>query len=263
MLSRKPSLGFTLLCVSLLMAAAGAILGLGITYLHEVKSVKREINTRFSSTANGFAQRMTPAFLSRLERDDPKALVEVNTYLSTLNFTLTEYPAARVKIFSIDGKEGGPKNAFALESPDFEIDDETELSSMLLDVITTERALVRGFSGELEDIGAATNVLRSSFGNSNAKSMTLRAVFPTRVGDQRIFVATESLVSSKNLRFTSVLEIRHLLPLIGIVPLLISLIFHLYHLSSFLSLIFLISLVSHLSYLSSLLSRISLVSHLS
>ncbi|MDA8909224.1 MAG: hypothetical protein P1U81_10280 [Verrucomicrobiales bacterium] len=55
--------------------------------------------------------------------------------------------------------------------------------------------------------------------------MSLRAVFPTRVGDETIYVATESVVSSRILRLTSVLDLHHLYPLIGIVPLLLSLIF--------------------------------------
>lgn len=225
MFSRRPSLGFTLLCVSLTMAAVGAILGIGITYLHEVKNEQRNLNADFSSKVAEFAQRMTPALLNRLESGEASALAEVEAYLNAINYTLQLEPAAQVKIFSVDSSGAGPKTAFTYQTPTFESDDDASLPSMLLDVISTGRFLVRGFAGELEDLDEATNVLRASFGNSNAKSMTLRAVFPTRVGDDTIYVATESLVSSRILRLTNVLDLRHLFPLIGIVPLLISLIF--------------------------------------
>src|SRR6056297_501496 len=164
MLSRKPSLGFTLLCVSLLMAAAGAVLGLGITYFHEVKSAKREINAQFSGVAGEFAQRMTPAFLAELENEEPKALAEIDTYLNAINFTLGPKPGARVKIFNLRENKKGPKTAFTFETPDFHADDEAALPAMLLDVIATGRPLLNSFSGDLEDIDTTTNVLRASLG---------------------------------------------------------------------------------------------------
>jgi len=225
MSSRRPSLGFMLLFASLIMAAAGAVLGLGVTYLHEVKTAKRNLNERFYAVVAEFSREMSPNFLGKLEVENPAALAEVDSFLNNINYTLSDRPVARVKIFSIDEAEGGPKTAFVQESTAYEAEDEAMLPSMLLDVITTGRPLFRGFAGELEDLDAATNVLRASFGNSNAKSMTLRAVFPTQVGNERIYVAAESVVSTRILRLTSVLDLRHLFPLIGIVPLLISLIF--------------------------------------
>lgn len=62
--------------------------GLGITYLHEVKNEKSNLNSDFSSKVAEFSQRMTPALLKRLEKEEKNALEEVETYLSTVNYTL-------------------------------------------------------------------------------------------------------------------------------------------------------------------------------
>lgn len=225
MSSRRPSLGFTLLCASLFMAGAGAVLGLGITYLHEVRNEKKNLNADFYSKVGEFSRGLTPALLRELGTEKPSALSEVDAFLSAVNYTLSPNPSARIKIFSIEESEKGPTMAFIKTSEIFDSEDETTLSSMLLDAITTGRPILRGFSGDLEDLGETTNVLRASFGNSNARSTVLRAVFPSRIGDEKIYVAAESVVSSRILQLTSVLELRHLFPLIGIVPLLISLIF--------------------------------------
>lgn len=62
--------------------------GFGITYLHEVKNEKSNLNSDFSSKVAEFSQRMTPALLKRLEKEEKNALEEVETYLSTVNYTL-------------------------------------------------------------------------------------------------------------------------------------------------------------------------------
>lgn len=207
------------------MAAAGAVLGISITYLHELKNEKKNLNSDFTSKAAAFAQRFSPKVFEQLKNDDPEGLRVVRNYLDAINYTLTSEPGAKFQVFAPDDDGSGPTVSFTFKTETFIDDDETALPTLLLDSVTTDRQLVNGFTEDLEDIGAATNVLRSSFGNSNARPTTLRAVFPTRVGAETIFIGTETLVSSKYLRITSILELRHFFPLIGIVPLLISLIF--------------------------------------
>ncbi|MDF1826618.1 MAG: ATP-binding protein [Verrucomicrobiales bacterium] len=207
------------------MAAAGAFLGIGITYLHELKNEKKNLNADFYSKAAEFSQRLTQKQLDHLKNNDPQGVGEVQDYLEAVNYTLSVFPAARLRIYSLDANGGGPVVAFNHETKTFIEDDETALPSILLDATTTGRPIMKGLAGDLEDLGAATNSLRSSFGNSNARPTTLRAIFPTKVAGETYYIGTESLVSSKFLRITNILELRHFFPLIGIVPLLISLIF--------------------------------------
>lgn len=222
---RRPSLGFTLLCASLLMAAVGACLGLAITYLHEVKNEKRMISADFSSKAAAFAQRLTPEMTTRLIDEDEAISSEIRDLLSSLNYTLNSEPEARIAIYQKPPESSSPIEIFVSSSPSYTSDKPTAISEMLLDVINTNRPLVGGFFDDSETVGSATNALRASIGNANAKPTTMRSVFPAVLNGTPTFFTTEAKVSPDVLKFTSVLEIRHLFPLLGIVPLLISLVF--------------------------------------
>ena len=222
---RRPSLGFSLLCASLIMATLGACLGLAITYLHEVKNEKRNLSSDFSSKAAAFAQRLTPDLTQRLMEEDEAASSEIRNLLSSLNYTLTTNPEARIAIYQKPSEAAPPVELFVSSSPSYTNDDPAAISEMLLSVIGSNRPLVRTFSDEAENLSSATNNLRASLGNANAKPTTMRAVFPAILNGTPIFFTTEAKVSPNVLRLTSVLEIRHLFPLLGIVPLLLSLVF--------------------------------------
>ncbi len=215
----RPSLGFSLLCVSLTMAAAGACLGLAITYLYEFKNEKQNLSSDFSSKAGAFAQRLNPELTRRLIENDNSAIGEVRNFIASLNYTISSHPDAKIAIYQKLEESSSPIEIFATSSDGYTPDEPTAISEMLLDVISTNRPLVRTFSSE-----AVTNSLRASIGNANAKR-TMRAVFPAVLNGTPTFFTIESKVSPDVLRLTSVLDLRHLLPLVGIIPLLIYLIF--------------------------------------
>lgn len=207
------------------MAAVGASLGLAITYLHEAKNEKRNLSSDFSSKAAAFAQRFTPGMMERLIEEEEAASAEIRNLLSSLNYTLSNRPQARIAIYQKPSESASPVEIFVSSSPEFISDEPTAIPEMLLDVISTNRPLIRTFSNEVESIHNATNGLRASLGNANAKPTYMRAVFPAVLNGTPTFFTTEARVSPDVLRLTSVLEIRHLFPLLGIVPLLVSLIF--------------------------------------
>ena len=159
MSSRKPSLGFILVCVSLIMAAVGTILGLGISYLHEVAYEKRNLSSEFSSKVAEFAQRLTPELTTRLEREEETAIEEIDDFLGSLNYTLTSAGQARIKIYRKPDKSSRPLEILNRSTAEFESSDDTALAEILLDVITTGRPLVRGFTVEKESLRSATNNL--------------------------------------------------------------------------------------------------------
>jgi len=222
---RRPSLGFSLVLVSLSMAGIGMFIGLGFTYLHEVKTEKRELTSDFSSKAAAFAQRVTPQLVRKLESEDPAAMDEVANFLASLNYTLSPAPESKITIYRKAKPTASPVELFSHASAGFENDDPTTIATMLLDVITTGRPIVRGFSRESESVSVIANDLRASLGNSNARATTLRAVFPAILNGEPTFVAAEAKVTPEILEITSVLELRHFFPLLGILPLLVSLIF--------------------------------------
>lgn len=225
MRSRKPTLGFSLVCVSLFMAAAGALLGLCFAYFHEVNQETRNLSTDFSSRCASYSQRLTPETLEGLVSDSPTATSEVSSFLETLNYTLGSHAQSSVSIYRKSGLSDAPHLIFATSTSDFESESETELSMLLLEVIESNIPSVQGISEQDDGGASATNLLRASFGNDNARAMTVRSVFPIQMQSSRIYVVSEAKVSPGYFRVTRVLELRHLFPLIGIIPLLISLIF--------------------------------------
>ncbi len=225
MSSRKPSLGFTLVCVSLFMAAAGAILGLGITYIHEVQNEKRNLRSDFSSKAAELAQRLTPSLVKRLENEEPVAIEEMSDFLRSLNYTVSPVANARITIFRKKDQLSRPDQLFTTHSAGFDNDDNTSIAEMLLDVITTGRPIIRGFSDDHEPLQEATGRLNASADRGQAKNATMRAVFPAILNGEPTFLAAEAEVSPDILKITSILQLRHFFPLLGIIPLLASLIF--------------------------------------
>jgi len=99
MTSRKPSLGFTLLIVSLLMAAIGAFLGLGITYFHEVQREKQYMVSDFSSKISDFAQRLNADQISRLESDAEDETSDIGALMASINYTMSAQTRTRIKVF--------------------------------------------------------------------------------------------------------------------------------------------------------------------
>ena len=223
MTSRKPSLGFTLLIVSLLMAAIGAFLGLGITYFHEVQREKQYMVSDFSSKISDFAQRLNADQISRLESDAEDETSDIGALMASINYTMSAQTRTRIKVFIKRGENSRPQEIFEKASPEFEIQDDTKIPELLLESLVSHRAVIQGFSEELADIPTATTDLRPSIGNG--KPNTLRGVIPTLVNGANVYTAVEAQVTPNLFFVTNILKLRHFFPLVGIVPLLVSLIF--------------------------------------
>lgn len=222
---RKPTLGFTLLCGSLLMAAVGAVFGLVISYLHEVKGETRSITLDFSSKTAAFSQRLSQETLTNLLLGDPMATNEVIGFLDSLNYVFENDAKARLAIFRRPSIDKPLEEIYFTETEGYLSPDDKAISMLLLDAATSHRPIVRGISVDEAGTTSPTNLLRAGFGNANAKALPMRAIYPTASADAPIFVCVETLVSPRYFALTRVLELRHLLPLFGILPLLFSLIF--------------------------------------
>ena len=224
MFSRKPSLGFTLLIVSLLMAAVGAFLGLGITYYHEVQREKHYIINDFSSKISDFAQRLTAEQIAQLEADADDNSSDIGVFMSSINYTMSSDTKVRITIYLKRGENSRPHEIFRKASPEFDdTEDETKVPELLLESLVTNRPVIAGFSDEFSNVSSLTNELRSSVGNG--KSTTLRGVIPTVVNGANVYTAVESQVTPQTFFLTNILELRHFFPLIGIIPLFASLMF--------------------------------------
>ena len=220
----KPSLGFMLLIVSLSTAAIGAALGLGISYLQELQLARREILSDFSTKSAAFSQQLTPEAMGRIAMSGNEPTVEVRNFLHRLNYTYADTSEARLTIFRKTG-ETPPivrfSDHYLAEFPD--PDDDALLGELISDAVAQNISIIRGFSEDYKTLSGASNGIRAILGSGN--SQTLGGAFPTLIGGEAYYFVVQARVNPEVLGFTSVMELRHFLPLIGIVPLFASLIF--------------------------------------
>jgi len=220
----KPSLGFMLLIVSLLTAAIGAALGLGISYLQELQLARREILSDFSAKSAAFSQKLSPEAMGQIATGANEPTDEVRNFLHLLNYTYAEAGEARLTIFRKTG-ETPPivrfSDHFLSEFP--EPDDDALLGELISDVVAQNFSIIKGFSEDYKTISGASNGIRAILGSGT--SQTLGGAFPTVIGGETYYFVAQARVNPELLSFTSVMQLRHFLPLIGIVPLFASLIF--------------------------------------
>ncbi len=223
MISVKPSLGFMLLVGSLVTAGAGAALGLGISYLQEVQLKRREIVSDFSTKAAAFSQQLAPDSLAAIPLEEDEPPVEIRAFLQRLNYTFTGIPESRVTILHRTG--GNPPlerlhDHFVGDFPP--PDDDASLAGLVTEALARDHAVIAGFPGDEGTLSGATGI-RSILGTGGPT--TIGAGFPIVIAGESVLVIAQARVSPRLLSFTQVMELRHFLPLIGIVPLFASLIF--------------------------------------
>lgn len=223
MLSWKPSLGVSLVVASLLMAAMGAALGLGVTYLHEAKNKRLILKSDFSSKCAEFAQRLTPKVVEDLASSTPDSPGLARSFAASLNYNLNKTEDAKIDILLHDPESGSPKSVFSFQTDSFEEQPNFEMSALLMEAASTQRPVIWGFSEEIENLSTATNALRAAFGNGD--STRLVAAFPLTLYGDRAHLIVQTEVSPELFEVSQIIQMRHLFPLVGIVPLLASLIF--------------------------------------
>ncbi len=222
MFSVKPSLGFMLLVGSLVTAGAGAALGLGISYLQEVQLKRREIVADFSTKAAAFSQQITPETLAAVSLAGDEPPKEIQAFLHRLNYTFAATPESRTTILHRTGGNPPLEELHDLSIGDFPSSDEDLfLAHLITETLARNHAVIVGFPGSEVALGASG--LRSILGTGSPT--TLGAGFPIVIAGQSILVIVQSKVDPRLLSFTQVMELRHFLPLIGIIPLFASLVF--------------------------------------
>lgn len=219
----RPSLGFLLLLGSLCMAVVGAILGLSISYLQEVKLKRREIQSDFSMKAAGFAHQLDANFYAAISLAGEDESADLRAFLHRLNYSLKEVPESRLTLFRKNDGEATYGRLFKLALSSFDsAEDEALLEKLVNDTIARQHAVIVGFPGEDGALSLASG-LKSLLGTGS--NTTLGAGFPITLANKPGLLVVQSRVSPRLLGFTQVMELRHFLPLIGIVPLFVSLIF--------------------------------------
>jgi signal transduction histidine kinase/CheY-like chemotaxis protein len=224
MRSAKPSLGLMLLLGSLSAAGIGAAMGLGISYLQEVQSKRREIVSEFSTKVAAFAQSLTPESLAEMAFASGEASDQARTFLHRINFSFGEMPESRVTVFHRIGGNEALELLFDHSIGEFPAQEDDELLRRLVDeALANNHAVVEGFPGDKATISGASLGLRSLLGTGTPQA--IGAGMPAIVGGEPFLVVAQTRVSPRLLAFARVMELRHFLPLLGIVPLLGSLVF--------------------------------------
>lgn len=222
--SFKLSLGFVLLLGSLVTAGIGAGLGLGISYLQEVQSKRRNLVSEFSTKAAVFSQRLTPESIAEISLGGKKNPDNVRNLLHQLNYTSSGVGESRVTIFHKTDGQPPLERLFDRFLGEFPSPEEDTFLAYLSDQCQSEnQAVIVGFPGDDSTLQGSASGLGSILGTGS--DHVLGAAFPVVVSEQTFVVVTQARVNPKILSFSSVMELRHFLPLFGIVPLFASLIF--------------------------------------
>ena len=220
----KPSLGVILLVVSLLTVAIGASLGLGISYLQEFQLARREILSDFSTKSADFSQQLTTEDMANIATSGNEPTDEVRSFLHRLNYTLSDSGESRITIFRKTG--AAPpivriSDHYLSEFP--KPDRDALLGELISDAVAQNISIIRGFSEDFKTFTGASNGIRAILGSGTTQ--TLGGAFPAVIGGETYYLVTQARVNPEVLSFTSVMHLRHFLPLIGIIPLFTSLIF--------------------------------------
>jgi len=224
MFSVKPSLGFMLLTGSLVTAGVGAALGLGISYVQEVQLNRREIVADFSNKSAAFSQKLTPESIAEISLGGDETPDEIRTFLYRINYTFTETAESRVTIYHQTGGEPPLERLYDRALGEFPApEDDTFLNHLTTEVLSLNQSVVEGFPGDETTLSGASSGLRSILGTGSPR--TIGAAFPVVIAEEPFFVVTQARVNPRLLAFTRVMELRHFLPLLGIIPLFASLIF--------------------------------------
>ncbi|HRQ91206.1 MAG TPA: HAMP domain-containing protein, partial [Bacteroidia bacterium] len=219
----KPSLGLVLLVGSLVTAGVGASVGLCISYLHETKSKRLEIVSEFTSKSAVFSHGLTPQKIAELSLGGEEMPPEIQNYLDRINYTYTPDTEARVSIFlQPEGDE--PESIRDFATGGFpSVEDDALLQDLIAETGAQRPSTIVGFPGDETTVQGISHGLRSIFGTGSYQ--TIGSAFRVKLDGQFFLVVSETRVSPRLLGFTQVMQLRHFLPLLGIVPLFASLIF--------------------------------------
>lgn len=224
MISVKPSLGFMLLIGSLTTAAMGAALGLGITYLQELQFRQREILSDFTTRTAAFSQRLTPEILEEIAAVEAEPPEVIRTFLLGLNYSFSETAESRLTLYRKSGGSPPMERVFDHATTSFPEPEEDDLLNFLItEALSRNEPVIEGFSGSGTSFSNAPQGVRFLFGTG--PSRRIGAAFPVEIAGKPLFVVAQAKVHPGLLGFTRVMELRHFLPLLGIVPLFASLIF--------------------------------------
>ena len=220
----KPSLGFILLVLSSLTAVGGASLGLGLSYLQELQLAHREIRSDFSTKSAAFSQQLSPGAIGRIAVSGSEPTDEVLNFLHQLNDAYSDSGESRITIFRKTG-ETPPLTLFSDHSlSEFtEPDDEALVAELIADAVAKNISIIKGFSEDDKTSSGASRQIRAIL--DATVPQTLGGAFPMVIDGETYYLVAQVRVNPELFSFARVMQLRHFLPLIGIVPLFASLVF--------------------------------------
>ncbi len=213
-----------LLTGSLATAGLGACMGLGISYLQESQSKREEIALDFEQKTDDFRRTLTPENLAELTLASENVPPWIVRYLDRLNYSFDSGPRARISIYDFVGNEAAPALFFQFALGENPPAPEDPFHQNLLAAIKSKESVAMvNFPGEAKSDATASIRVGSFFGKGPA--LPIGNALPVTIAEKTFFVISESRVSPKRFAFSELMGLRHFLPLLGIVPLFISLLY--------------------------------------
>jgi len=226
MSSLKPSLGVSLLAISLSLAALGAVVGLGMTYVQEVMSLRESVEKDFLGKVTRIGQSITDRVILISETDPKLAEAELISKLPEFAYSDQILAKARIELVEFP-KSGSAKIRISASSEDFEGNIQQKSSarsSLLASVNLSKSPDLLGFLSEHRKISGVHDWLNLFLGREEPASLVLASPVSSSTDDDYLIVV-DTIIDSSVFSGTAILEQRHLLPLTGLIPLSFCLIF--------------------------------------
>lgn len=212
-----------LLTGSLLTAIVGASLGLGISYLQEAESRQSYLFSDFAKKSASFAQLISPEALVGTSHDNEGMPDSIRLFLQQLNYTRKESPEARIIIYERSDQGKSPDYLVDYEISEFpSVDEDPLLSELIQKVTESGQASYSRFPPKKSGLKITPVSMSDLFGAD--RSIILGSAIPTVLEGKALLMLVESRIDPSLFSFARVMELRHFLPLLGIVPLFLSLI---------------------------------------
>ena len=215
---RRPSLRLFLLLVSLLTAAIGAALGLGVTYVQESENLRYEIERNLVHKVSDFARNIDTEYMLKLKNEDIGAHGQFKKALNT--FQLSNGPGRKVRAQILNPSDQGSVSlAFFVGTPGYKGKEIAFLTEHHRKALAGTSALV-GYPEN--NPFALMNLVKQFRGKADVPEIEFCTALnfddvPTHL------LVVNSIEAPSYFSGMSVLKRRHLLPLLGIVPLLVTL----------------------------------------
>jgi len=210
--------------ISLIMAAIGMGIGLTLSYVQELKSLRARIESEFVSRSSHFALGAADLFQTRNRELSEQEQARMLSQLSTIGDGTCYDAFVRARMFQKETGHIAPP-VFLLSTPGFQDESDDILQRLAPEeLMTLGGTVLLRFRNPQDSRSLLQRSLAGFFGR--AEDTTIAVAIPITLRNEQVVpLVIDGQFPSTQFSALSVLGHRHLVPLAGVVPLFLSLVF--------------------------------------